>query len=59
MITKHGKPIMFRGFFFHVQSAITIGAGDIGAPIVLAYYKEDDCVPRLLIELYKQETEIC
>jgi hypothetical protein len=46
-------------FFFHVRSAITIGAGGIGAPIVLAHYKEHDCVPcaspifhtnRLLIE---------
>jgi hypothetical protein len=40
------SPIMFRGFFFHVRSAITIGAGGIGAPIELADYKEDDCVPR-------------
>jgi hypothetical protein len=35
---------MFRGFFFHVQSAITIGAGYIGAPLVLADYKEDERV---------------
>ena len=35
---------MFCGFFFHVRSAITIGAGCIGAPLVLADYKEDDCV---------------
>jgi hypothetical protein len=34
--------------FFHVRSAITIGAEGIGAPIVLADYKEDDCVPRAL-----------
>ena len=30
--------------FFCVRSAITIGAGCIGAPIVLAEYKEDDRV---------------
>jgi hypothetical protein len=30
--------------FFHVRSAITIGAGYIGAPLVLADYKEDECV---------------
>jgi hypothetical protein len=46
MFTKLGKLIMFRGFFCHVRSAITIGAEGIGAPIVLADYKEDDCVPR-------------
>ena len=52
--------------FFCVRSAITIGAGGFGAPIVLADYKEDDWfrahtnfhTNRLLIELYKQETEI-
>jgi hypothetical protein len=32
-------------FFFHVQSAITIGTGGIGAPVVLADYKKDYCVP--------------
>jgi hypothetical protein len=31
--------IMFRGFYFRVRSAITIGAGYIGAPLVLADYK--------------------
>jgi hypothetical protein len=30
--------------FFHVRSAITIGAGGIGAPLVLADYKQDDRV---------------
>jgi hypothetical protein len=30
--------------FFHVLSAITIGAGGIGAPLVLADYKQDDRV---------------
>jgi hypothetical protein len=30
---------MFRGFFFHVRSAISIGAGCIGTPLVLADYK--------------------
>ncbi len=30
--------------FFRVRSATPIGAGYIGAPIVLAEYKEDDCV---------------
>ncbi len=30
--------------FFCVRSAITIGAGGIGVPIVLVDYKEDDCV---------------
>ncbi len=44
MLTKQGKPIMFRGFFFHARSAITIGAGGIGAPIALADYKQDDRV---------------
>ncbi len=29
---------------FHVRSAITIGAGCIGVPLVLADYKEDDRV---------------
>jgi hypothetical protein len=37
--------LYFADFFFHVRSAITIGAGGIGAPIVLAEYKVDDCVP--------------
>ena len=35
---------MFRGFFFHVRCAITFGAGYIGAPLVLADYKEDERV---------------
>jgi hypothetical protein len=35
---------MFRGFLFRVRSAITIGAGYIGAPLVLADYNEDDRV---------------
>ncbi len=39
MLTKHGKPIMFRGFFFRVQSTIPIAAECFGAPIVLADYK--------------------
>ncbi len=30
--------------FFHVRSAITYGAGCIGAPLVLADYKEDERV---------------
>jgi hypothetical protein len=30
--------------FFRVRSATPIGAGRIGAPIGVAYYKEDDCV---------------
>jgi hypothetical protein len=30
--------------FFRVQSAITIGAGGIDAPLVLANYKQDDRV---------------
>jgi hypothetical protein len=30
--------------FFCVRSAITVGAGGFGAPIVLADYKEDDWV---------------
>ncbi len=34
----------FSRIFFHVRSVITIGAGCIGAPLVLADYKEDDCV---------------
>ncbi len=40
MQTRYSEPIIFFG----VWSAITIGAGCIGAPIVLADYKEDDCV---------------
>ena len=35
---------MFRGFLFHVRSAIIMGAGCISTPLVLAYYKEDDRV---------------
>jgi hypothetical protein len=31
--------IMFRGFYFPVRSAIAIGAGYIGALLVLADYK--------------------
>ncbi len=34
---------MFSGFFL-VRSAINIGVGCIVAPLVLADYKEDDCV---------------
>ncbi len=58
---------MFRGFFFSCSVRHYIGAGGIGAPIVLANCKVDDRVlcaspifilNRLLIELYKQETEI-
>jgi hypothetical protein len=44
MLTKHGEPIIFPGIFFRVRSAITIGAGTaggIGAPLVLADYKQD------------------
>jgi hypothetical protein len=37
-----------NNFFSLVFSAITIGAGGISVPIVLADYKEDDCVPRAL-----------
>ncbi len=37
-------PILFRRFFFPVRTATPIGAGCIGAPIVLAVYKEDDRV---------------
>jgi hypothetical protein len=33
-----------NNFFFRVRSATPIGAGCIGAPIVLAEYKEDNCV---------------
>ncbi len=33
-----------NNFFFRVRSSTPIGAGCIGAPIVLAEYKEDDCV---------------
>jgi hypothetical protein len=42
-----GAPIIFKfcfADFFHVRSAITIKAGCIDAPLVLADYKEDDCV---------------
>jgi hypothetical protein len=47
MLTRHSALIIFNYVLrisFHVQSAITIGAGCIGAPLVLADYKEDDCV---------------
>jgi hypothetical protein len=42
MLTKHSEPINF----FCVRSAITIGAGCIGVPLLLAeyMYKEEDCV---------------
>jgi hypothetical protein len=43
----HSAPIIFKlcfADFFPVRSANPIGAGCIGAPIVLAEYKEDDCV---------------
>ncbi len=40
MLTRHSEPIIF----FPVRSAISIGAGCIGAPLVLAEYKEDDSV---------------
>jgi hypothetical protein len=36
--------LCFPDFFFRVRSAITIGAGGIGAPLVLADYKQDDRV---------------
>jgi hypothetical protein len=42
-----GAPIIFKlcfADFFHVRSAITISAGCISAPLVLADYKEDDHV---------------
>jgi hypothetical protein len=71
MLARLCAPIIFKlrfaDFFLHVLSATPIGAGCIGAPLVLADYKEDDCVRcvspifitnRLVIELYKQETEI-
>jgi hypothetical protein len=35
---------MFRRFFLRVWFVITISAGCIGAPLVLADYKEDDRV---------------
>jgi len=63
MLTRHSAPIIF----FCVRSTITIAAGGIGVPIVLADNKEEYCVTSvrlvyfhtncLLIELYKQETE--
>ncbi len=31
-------------FFFRLRSAITISAGGIGVPLVLADYEQDDCV---------------
>ena len=40
MLTRHSGLIIF----FCVRSATPIGAGCIGAPIVLAEYKVDDCV---------------
>jgi hypothetical protein len=56
---------MFCRFFFHVRCAITIGAGCIGAPLVLADYTVSKMIvfgaPQancLLTEFYRQETEI-
>jgi hypothetical protein len=40
MLTRHDEPIIFN----YVRSAITIGAGGIGAPLVLTDYKQDDRV---------------
>jgi hypothetical protein len=43
-MTRHGAPIIFDlcfADFFSCLSAITIGAGGIGAPLVLADYKDD------------------
>jgi hypothetical protein len=47
MLARHVAPIVFNyvsQIFFHVRPAITIGARSIGAPFVLADYKEDDRV---------------
>ena len=48
MLTRHCAPKIFKfcfpDFFFPVRTATPIGAGCIGAPIVLAEYKEDDPV---------------
>jgi hypothetical protein len=48
MLTRHCAPIIFKilfyRFFFPVRTATPFGAGCIGAPIVLAEYKEDDRV---------------
>ncbi len=50
MLTRHCAPIIFKfwfaDFFFPVRTATPIGTGtgNIGAPIVLAEYKEDDRV---------------
>jgi hypothetical protein len=35
-LCANNKQIMFRGFFLHVQCAITFDAGGIGSPLVLA-----------------------
>ncbi len=45
MLTRHGAPIIFKlcfTDFLCVRSAIILGAGCMGAPLVLADYKEDD-----------------
>ncbi len=49
-----------NNFFFRVRSATPIGAGNIGAPIGVAEYKEDAYFHnnRLLIELNQPEKEI-
>jgi hypothetical protein len=47
MLAKLDAPIIFNlcfADFFRVLSAIPIGAGCIGAPLVLADYKQGDCV---------------
>jgi hypothetical protein len=72
MLTRLGALIIFKlcfAEFFCVRSAIPIGAGCIGAPLVLAAHKQDDRVQGvslspifMLITYYlgftKQEKEI-
>jgi hypothetical protein len=51
---------MFRGFFFPFRSAISIGAGCIDAPLVLADYKKDEGVrcASPIVMLIKKQTDI-
>jgi hypothetical protein len=63
MLNKNDASIIFIlcfADFFPFQSAITIGAGYIGAPLVLADYKEDErvrCASPIFM-LIKKQTDI-
>jgi hypothetical protein len=61
MLARHGAPTIFKlcfADFFRVRSAITFGARCIGAPLVLADYKEDDGVWCFYVTLKSEQTSI-